>query len=199
MRSVKEGQNIYCGPAVLSILTGKDTDTCARTFESVTGRRDITEVYVPEILKALDKLKFSYVKVASDCSMYSLFIQIAKTDGMYIVVLPKHVVAVEVSHGKIYFCDNHTKEPISGAAPARLGQWCSDCYRTEAKPDPVFVVEKLRVEFNVYAYSEQSTVYIYRDSYFVEPNDDDSKMIGNIAARDNKELKQIRDLLLASI
>lgn len=37
MNEVKFGMNKYCGPAVLFILTGKDTDECASVISAVNG------------------------------------------------------------------------------------------------------------------------------------------------------------------
>lgn len=193
MRKVKTANNPYCGPAVLSILTGKDTDECASIIISVTGRHDIKEIQVPELLKTLDKLKFKYILVDSDCSLYSLMIGIHKTDGMYIVVVPQHVVALEVKDKQVYFCDNHTKEPINGAASARLGQRVMLCYRTEAKPDPVLLETKIQVEIGSYS------LYINRLSTYQNPEDNTSKYIGTIQFNNLDELKTIRDELLRKI
>ena len=185
MRHVKTENNQFCGPAVISILTGYGTDHCANVISSVTGRTNIQAVSVPEILRVLDKLRFRYDQVESGCSLYSLIIRINRTDGMYIVTVPRHVVALEVKAGIVYFCDNHTREPINAGASARLSQWVDTCFRTEARPDPVFVTSTIEVKPNLQG------IEVFRNNYFVNKEDDDCKLLGTIWSRDTEERKKI--------
>jgi hypothetical protein len=128
LKSVVIGQNKYCGPAVLSILTGRNTDDCAYAISRVNGKYQITGVELPDLLKAASNLGFDSQSVNIAGSLFMVITQLVvqdkdgSNDGMYIVTLPKHFVTIEVNNKKVYFCDNHTKEPISAAASARLGQ-----------------------------------------------------------------------------
>lgn len=127
MKQVNQGSNIYCGPAVLSIVSGKNTDECAKVINKIRGKSsysEVKEIYSEtELPKALDLLGFDCNKVPNleDASLLWTFHLIKNMDGMYIVQVPKHVVAIEVKEGKILFCDNHTKEPMNAANSARLG------------------------------------------------------------------------------
>lgn len=142
MNKVRFGNNQYCVPSVLSILTGKDTDECARVISSITGKYEITTVYTKDTLKALEKLKFKYQRIdnACDVSLFSAMHLIARTSGMYLVQTFTHSVAVEVTPDhKVLLCDNHTKEPINGACSARLGQKVEEVYLVTELPKPTVV------------------------------------------------------------
>lgn len=136
LNTVNEGYNKFCGPAVLSILTGKDTDTCAYAITKVNGNYKIKGVTTYDLLKAADNLGFNNEEFQLSGSLYYVLTYIVHNDGMYIVMLPKHVVCIEVKDRKIYFCDNHTKEPINAAASARLSQKVESIYRVTKKPLP---------------------------------------------------------------
>jgi len=117
------GMNKYCGPAVLSILTGKSTDECARVISRINGHYDVTGVDLRHLLQAADRLGFDNKVIVPAGSLYGTLIRLAVSgDGMYIVSVPNHYVAIEVNERKVYFCDNHTKEPMPAAASARLLQ-----------------------------------------------------------------------------
>jgi hypothetical protein len=62
-------------------------------------------------------------------------------DGFYLVMIPNHFVCIEVSERKIYFCDNHTKEPMPAASSARLLQPVLAVYKIIKRPkDPVILL-----------------------------------------------------------
>jgi len=144
MESVVMGDNQFCGPAVLSILTGKSTDECADIFMKV-GQYGGKEVSVGTIKKALDYLEFESTQIQGDCSLYALMHQIVHKTGMYLVIVPKHVVALEVTEQrKILFCDNHTKNPMDAAHSARLGQRVSIVYHIVPRPIPKFGLEEMK-------------------------------------------------------
>jgi hypothetical protein len=134
------GMNKYCGPAVLSILTGKSTDECARVISSVNGQYRIEGVELRHLLKAAEKLGFDNKPLAIDGSLYGTLVRLVSFgDGMYIVSVPNHFVAIEVNQKKIYFCDNHTKEPISAAASARLLQRVMAVNQVFKRPEVVVI------------------------------------------------------------
>lgn len=141
LNEVSFGFNQFCGPAVMSILTGKTTDECAAVIMEVTGRRQIDAVDTASIVSAFKKLGFivdslSLVKG----SLYALLTRIAKEDGLYLVTIygykVGHIVAVEVKDKQIYFCDNHTRQPIPAASSARLMQSVTQCIKLTAPPPP---------------------------------------------------------------
>lgn len=190
MRSANIGENTWCSPTVLSILTGKTTDECARVYSHITGRSNITEVYFFELKKALDYMRYEYKEVPSDCSLYSLFIQLASKPGFYIVEVRGHVVAVEVTQeNKVFLCDNHTKEPINGAASARMGQRCIACLKVTPKPDPVF----LRTEIEVSIFG--NTVDVMAHDIYERIEDCTLRKIAVMHVKDKMELRSIVEKL----
>src|SRR5258706_639509 len=196
LKKVNLDGNPYCGPAVLSILTGKTTDECAAVFTKITGRRNIEQVYPKEIEAALKILRFDIIPIASDCSLFSLFHQIHSNTGMYVVIVPKHVVAVESTiHGSVLLCDNHTKEPINLASMARLGQRVTLCYKVEPKPEPKLLSSSLDVKVDIEA-SRKLRVTIYRRNEYDDVSMNNSNYKGSFIVDDETELKQIRDEFL---
>lgn len=190
MKQVNQGSNQYCGPAVLSILTGLDTDKTAQLIKSVDSNYNGSYVYMPSLLLALRRGGFDANVVEKDCSLFRLFHSIASKDGQYIVVVPSHVVAVEVTQGKVYLCDNHTKEPINGAASSRLGQRVLECYKVEPRPQPKLLRE--------YVSSTQGNGKVYFE-YRTEYDDteyDTIESLGYIVTKDREQVKAIAMKLL---
>lgn len=131
------GVNKYCGPSVLSILTGKNTDECASAIMAVSGQKVVRGAQVPHILKAVDRLGFDHIrKPLIARSLYGCLCALANFDGFYLIVVPEHIVAVEVKDKEIYFCDNHTEKPIKAEASARLTQEVIDIYYIKERPKP---------------------------------------------------------------
>lgn len=124
LQPIDFGKNQYCGPAVLSSLLGISTDEAASIFSRITGRKDIRGVHYTEMKLALKSLGWEMNEVAftPGSSMFFLFQTIYSQEGLYILGVDRHVVAIEVRDKKIYICDNATKTPINAAASARLGQ-----------------------------------------------------------------------------
>lgn len=137
LKSVNIGQNKFCGPAVLSILTGKSTDECARVISRINGQYNVTGVVINDLLRALDKLGFDQKNIEASGSLYRVLTSIVKNDGMYVVMVTGHYVCIEVQDKKIYFCDNHTKEPIPAASSARLGMPVLGVYQVIKRADVV--------------------------------------------------------------
>jgi len=148
-----EGQNQYCGPAVLSALTGKTTDECADVIRRVNGQRYITAVQVADLMQALRLLKFTCTEARTrSYSLYGSISELINNPGMYVVVVPRHVVAVEITEDKqAYFVDNHTKKVINAAAAARLGQKLTGIYKVEPAPAPKHLETKYDVTRSVTA------------------------------------------------
>lgn len=147
IREVSIGMNRYCSPAVLSILTGKNTDQAAAAIYSVCPSYRGEGVNINDVLRALDKLGFNQEKIEHGSSLYGSLVRMVARDGMYIVGLhnddPKiaegHMVCVEVQEKRIYFCDNHTKIIMPASQSARLLQRVKYIYRVSKRPDPVLL------------------------------------------------------------
>lgn len=65
---------------------------------------------------------------------------------MYIITLPNHFAAIEVNNKQIYFCDNHTKEPIPAAASARLLQKVLAVNKVFKRPETIIPPAEIRNE-----------------------------------------------------
>lgn len=137
LKEVNIGSNKFCGPAVLSILTGKSTDECAYAITRVNGNYNVQGVTVNDLIKAADGLGFNCIKVNQiGRSLFSVLTSLVNQEGIYIVMIPRHFVCIGVKERQIYFCDNHTKEPIKAESSARLSQSVECLYRVSKKPKP---------------------------------------------------------------
>lgn len=143
LNAVNIGMNKYCGPAVLSILTGKSTDDCARVISSINGKYTIEGITLSDLLTAASRLGFDNEAVPHGNSLYSTLIRLVNSDGLYIVTVANHFVAIEVSEKKIYFCDNHTKEPMPAASSARLQQQVKFVHKVFKRREPVLLTSKI--------------------------------------------------------
>jgi hypothetical protein len=165
LKAVEFGFNRYCGPSVLSILTGRSTDDCANAIAEVTGTYSVTAVYTKDLLEAARRMGFKSTNMGlTEISMYRALVSIApRGNGLYIVSTETHYVCIEVENGNISFCDNHTREPIPAASSARLMTPIVSVYRVDKdenyvepppkkKPEPVVEVD--RPEFSIVMYYE---------------------------------------------
>ena len=142
LNAVNVGHNKYCGPAVLSILTGKSTDECARVISSINGKYNIEGVQLKDLLEAASRLGFDADPVAAGTSLFGTLVRLSTRDGIYIVTVPKHFVAIEVDKGQVYFCDNHTKEPMPAASSARLQQAVLAVHKVTKRREPILLTSK---------------------------------------------------------
>ncbi len=194
LNSANLGQNKYCGPAVLSILTGKSSDECADVIRSINGQYHVTGVDINTMLKALGKLGFNYLKIttAEGASLYRTLTHMSCVDGIYVIWVANHYVVVEVVKGKIYFCDNHTKEPIPAASSARLHQKVVSAYlvikREEPKPTPKLVNTDYKIGIS------SNLLFIDKVSYF-DDGKGEAVEIGRIKAETREELDYIINLM----
>lgn len=162
INQVSIGMNRYCGPAVLSILTGKNTDQAAAAIYAVAPYYRGEGVNIQDMLRALDKLGFNQEKIAEGSTLYGSLTRIVGRDGMYIVGLhnddPKkadgHMVCIEVQERRIYFCDNHTKIIMPASQSARLLQKVKYIYRVSKRPDPILLGKTRRVVISVMIYEK---------------------------------------------
>jgi hypothetical protein len=184
LNEVNIGMNRYCGPAVLSILTGKNTDHCAAAIYKVAPSYRGEGVHINDLLRALDNLGFNQESVPAGNTLYGSLTRIVVRDGMYIVGLhpddPKkvegHMVCIEVEDKKIYFCDNHTKVIMPASQSARLLQRVKYIYRVSKKPDPILLRKTRRVviEVRVYEKLEFDQMYANRENLVEARDFDDS-------------------------
>ena len=188
MTNLKEvqGLNIYCGPAVLSALTGKSTDECASVISSISGQREIKAVQMEHLLKALDRLGFSSKEYYQPNSiLFGALSYLSHHEGMYVITVPHHVVAVEVVDKKIYLIDNHSKSPINAAGSARLTQKVERVWRIEPKPAPVFLRDYIKLK------RHPNSIDLYKVYEYVNPQDNTQYSLGYIRFKDKTELDQI--------
>lgn len=137
LNTVNMGQNRYCGPAVLSILTGKSTDECARVISSINGKYVIEGIELKHLLEAADRLGFDCESISPSSTLFGSLVKLCHNDGIYIVTVTKHFIVIEVENGKIYFNDNHVKEPMPAASSARLQQSCKAIHKITKRREPI--------------------------------------------------------------
>lgn len=186
LKDVQVGLNRYCGPAFLSALTGKDTDECARILSEVSGKREIKAVEVGYLLKALDRMRFKAEREKLfHNSLYGNLTQLAKRDGIYMIVVPHHVVGVEVKENKIYLVDNHTLTPIDASASARLTQRVEQAYKIVPKPEKIYVRTELVV-------SERNGYIDIKANEIFECEEDNQEVnLGYVRVRNDIEFTKI--------
>lgn len=186
LKDIQFGLNKYCGPAFLSALTGKDTDECAKVLSEVSGKREIKAIEVEYLIKALNRLRFSVVKEKLFAhSLYGNLCQLAKKDGLYMIIVPHHVVGVEVKDSKIYLVDNATQVPIDAAASARLTQRVDFAYKVTPKPEKRFIRSELLVE-------DKSGYIDIKAREIYEPEEDTTEInLGYVRFRNDKEFAEI--------
>ena len=128
------GINEYCGPAVLSALTGKSTDLCAAVISAVSGKNVIKAVEYNHLLEAIKRLNFEAQIVSIPArSLFGVISALINIDSKYIIAVPNHYVAVEIISKTAFFIDNHTKQPMNAIASARLTQEVKMVWRVKAK------------------------------------------------------------------
>lgn len=194
LKDINFGLNQYCGPAVLSAFTGMSTDECATVISQISGKAEIKAVEVSHLIRALEKLRFEvkregYVKY----SLYMLFINIITHDGLYLILIPDHFIAVEVKDKKIYLIDNHSKYPIDAGSSARLTQRVVMVYKVTPRKPPVY----LGPEYEILHYNK--TLVINQINRYEDKKDDNKAELGRFRYMDYEELKNIQDKLNLTI
>jgi hypothetical protein len=88
-----------------------------------------------------------YIAYESAGSLYATITRYINQDGMYIVSTPTHYVVIEINNKQVFFCDNHTKQPIPAAASARLGHTVVTIHkvwvREVVEPEPIHIVSEV--------------------------------------------------------
>lgn len=182
-----QGVNEYCGPAVLAALTGRTTDECASVISRINGRKEIKSVHMSDLILALERMRFTVEKqlVYTSRLFGTLSLLSERGDAKYVILVPRHVVAVEVHERKVYLIDNHTKAPIDAAGSARLTQTVEGIYKVVERPQPVFVRYEIRVV------ERNGLIDIQRVSIFENEEDNIVENKGRLYYRDIEELKEI--------
>ncbi len=191
LKDINFGINQYCGPAVLSALTGESTDHCAAVISIVSGRKEIKAVNKEHLREALKKLNFNVSQTSFDSStLYGSLVRMYMYDGLYIVFVSGHVVAIEIRDNKIYICDNHTKTPIDINQSARLTQKVVEVWKVTRKVAPKFIRAEVRIIRNI-----NNTLDIISYSHHENREDDFTFKLGSIKFTDKLELRQIVEAL----
>ena len=193
MTSFKEinfGLNQFCGPAVLSALTGKSTDECAAVIGAISGRQEIRAVNIEHLISALERLRFNVEPVKTYFgSLFGSLITLSKADGIYIVLVPRHVVAVEIREKRIFLIDNHTKTAIDASSSARLIQRVERVYKVTARSEPKLLYSEVQVE------KRYKTIYLKAIDRYVDERDNVEVNLGYVLARSEDELAKIKERL----
>jgi hypothetical protein len=193
MNKVTTGDNNYCGPAVLSVVSGRSVDYCARIIGEIIGKAPdkVKGVYPADLFKAAARLRIRHEKIEPPAS--SLFAVasnlVHRGEATYILEIPKHYIAIEVTAAReIFLCDNHTKEPINLAGSARLSQKVEQIWKCSVKPAAVLIRDT--VEVVEVKNSADSAYYINIIKEYEDP-EDNFKCSKGLFRADRNELKII--------
>lgn len=139
LQEINKGKNDFCGPAVLSSITGISTDEAEKVINTVRGSksldRRVTGVWQHELNSAFEYLGWNvyHIPNVANKSIYFLMMTMSEV-GVYLFYLPSHVIAIEIAaDGKRYIVDNHTKRPLGLSNSARLGQKVLAVVKVEKK------------------------------------------------------------------
>lgn len=191
LHDINFGINEYCGPVVLSALTGLSTDRCAAAISAVTGQKSAVKGTDRRVLvEVLKRLRFDVVETnIIGMTLYGVLFKLPKEDGFYIIHLPKHVVAVEVQKDNIYLCDNHSKHPIDIRHSARLLQKVEKVLKVIPKEPPQFIKSEILVGQS-FAHGKTSII-ITRHHIYKNHNDNVIEELGKFNYNGKGELAEI--------
>lgn len=191
LKRVNEGFNKFCGPAVLSILTGRNTDECARVITKINGSYNVTGVQLEHLLKAADIMGFDSNSAPSIGTLFGTISLLSRDDGMYIITLPNHFVVIEINDKKAYFCDNHTKEPIPAASSARLTQKVMAVNKIVKRPEAEKPPEPKLTMTDFSVLITRDGLFVDRVMLYDNPEHDKREQIGSIRGKDEDEMSKI--------
>lgn len=186
LKDINFGMNQYCGPSVLSALTGKSTDECASVISSISGKAQITFVEINHLLAALKRLRFTIetIKPVGN-SLYANLVSLKP--GMYVIIVPRHVIAVEATESERYLIDNHTKRAINAASSARLMQTVQQIWKVVPLPPKRFLRTEIKVEWNQ-AYSLGKNIRLTWNDIYENNADNETGSMGSIYLRKREDL-----------
>lgn len=112
LHSVVGGGNTYCGPAALASIFCITPRDAAAVIRDVTGKTKVFGVHQRDIKHAVRELGGTLTQLNPSGPRVHLD-DFAKTlaDGVYLVCVTGHYVALEVIDKTIEVCDNHTIYP----------------------------------------------------------------------------------------
>lgn len=121
------GVNSYCGPAVISAITGLSTDAAAAEINKVRGKPywfEVKGAYLPELKQALKNLnhKTEDIPYFAGSSVFQVLTSIKK-DGYYIALLgpsQPHFVLLEKRASERWITDNRIKTPMKAEGSVML-------------------------------------------------------------------------------
>jgi hypothetical protein len=191
LKEVNFGINQYCGPSVLSTLTGESTDRCAAVISAVSGRSEIKAVQSAHLKEALKRLKFDVeLTLHAGGTLFGTLHRIHSSPGLYVIFVPHHVVAVEVKDNEIFICDNHTKTPIDIRSSARLMQRVEKVWRVFPHPQPKFIGTDIKVT------KTHNNVYIEALDVYESQADNTTRRLGQFTFKNEEEMNAIISELL---
>lgn len=191
LKEIDFGLNQYCGPSVLSALTGKTTDECAAVISKINGQQFITAVKMEHLMKAFEMLRFNVEKQkVFGSTLYASLVSLYRHEGFYVILIPRHVVAVEVTDKDIFLVDNHSKQPLNATQSARLLQKVHEVYKVTPKPEPKLIKFEYRHEL-----IRNKSIRIWRYDFFDIEEHNTSKQICNIQYDTNNDLSSIIDII----
>lgn len=191
LKSVNFGVNQYCVPAVMSALTGRSTDECAAVITSINGRHVIRAVDTSDIIKAFKKLRFDLEEQSvRSRTLYGNLLRLSDNDGLYLIIVPKHIVAIKVENNQVQICDNQSREPLDASASARLTQQVEKIFKVTPKAPPQFIDSYITANCNI-----NNKVDIYKINHYVNSEDDTKEYKGYFYFSNQEELNQILEKL----
>lgn len=195
LKDINFGLNQYCGPSVLSALTGESTDRCAAVISAVSGRKEIKGVQTAHLMEAFRRLRFDTIKIDSiGRTLYGTLLKLSDNDGFYIVIVPHHFVAIEIINNQIYLVDNHSKSPLLANSSARLSQKVEAVYRITPKAIPKFIRSEIKIERIIQGANFK--IDIISHNYYENKNDDTEYHLGHIYFKDDLELEWVIKAIL---
>lgn len=188
LKDVNFGINQFCGPAVLSALTGESTDRCAAVISAVSGAKVIKAVQREHLKEALKRLRFDVNETNfSGSTLFGVLYRMHSHDGLYVVFVPHHVIAIEVKGTEIYICDNHSKTPLDIKQSARLTQRVEQVLKVSRKEAPKFI----KSELEVLRFSDLKKIELNRKNEYECKEDNTKEFMGYLYIRDEDELREL--------
>lgn len=189
LHEVNFGLNQYCGPAVLSAITGESTDRCAAVISAVSGKKVIKGVQASHLKEAFRRLRFDVINInpvgVFSSRLHGLIMELSNSDGFYIIIVPGHFIAIEVLKGQVYLVDNASKSPLPANSSARLMQRVEHVFKVIPRDTPKFIQSIIQVNENV------NSIDIYRVNIFENDEDNTRVLIGNIRYSNKIEYQEI--------
>lgn len=133
------GKNTYCGPAVISAITGCTTDDAEKLIQDITkSSKPVKGVYTSDLCEAFHRLGYKttyYTHLNHTGSLF--YILSVLSDGMYVLTVPGHFICIEVVGKQRFVCDSFRRTPINAAISARGSQRVGYVVKVEKSENPI--------------------------------------------------------------